>query len=222
MISRRSFLAGIGAGLAALTLPGCAGGSTAGNSAASGNVASNANATGGEGNAANANNAASVAAGTSGAASAALVLCFSATGNTWGVAQKVAAVAGATLERLEPAVAYTSEDLNYNDSSTRASAEQNEGTPRPEIAGGVPDMSAYGTIYLGYPIWWGKAPRIILTLLDDVDLAGKTVVPFCTSGSSGIDGSLSELKTAAAGVTWGNAKRFEASAGDAEIAAWLG
>ena len=154
------------------------------------------------------------------AASAAAVVCFSCTGNTLGIAQKVATAAQADLVRVEAAQPYTSDDLNYN-SDCRANQEQNGGTARPEIAGGIPDLAKYDTIYLGYPIWWGKAPRIILTLLEGESFAGKKIVPFCTSGSSPIDGSLDELKAAAAGALVANGQRFSIDASDAEIKAFV-
>ena len=150
------------------------------------------------------------------------VLCFSATGNTWGIAEKIGADLGVDPVRIEPQEPYTDTDLDYNDSSTRATVEQNEGTARPAIVDNIPDISSYGTVYLGYPIWWGKAPRIILTLLESGKLDGKKIITFCTSGSSDIDGSLEELHAAAPNSTWGSSRRFASDATNASIASWLG
>ena len=217
MITRRAFLktglAAAGA-LAVGTLTACSSSSSS-TSTASSSASSSASSA----SSAAASSAASSASQT--AAGKACVLCFSATGNTYAVAEKIAAAASAELIRIEAAEPYTSDDLNYNDTSTRATVEQNEGTARPEIAGGIPDVSAYDTVYLGYPIWWGKAPRIILTLLEGADFAGKNISLFCTSGSSSIDGSLSEIEAAAPKATFAKSQRFAASASEDDVKAWL-
>ena len=98
---------------------------------------------------------------------------------------------------LVPEQPYTSQDLDYNDESCRANQEQKDPAARPRIAGQPLDLSQYGTIYLGYPIWQGTAPRIINTFLDSYDLTGKTIRPFCTSGSSGIETSVADIRAAA-------------------------
>ena len=123
-----------------------------------------------------------------------LVIYFSCTGTTKGVAEKLANVTGADLYEIIPAVPYTEEDLNYNDRSTRASSEQDHPDTRPEIGGEDVDLTGYKTVYLGYPIWWGKEPRILCTFVESHDFTGMTVIPFCTSGSSGIGGSGSDLE----------------------------
>ncbi len=133
---------------------------------------------------------------------AVLVAYFSATGTTRGVAESIAEATGGVLYEIVPEVPYTADDLNYGDSTTRATQEQRDPSARPQIDGGVADMGEYDVIFLGYPIWWGKAPKIIYTFLESYEFAGKTVVPFCTSGSSGIEGSLSDLKAIASGATW--------------------
>lgn len=148
------------------------------------------------------------------------VVYFSCTGNTQAVAEKVAASTGGELLRLEAAEPYTAADLNYN-SDCRANAEQDSVTDRPATAQPAPDISGYDTVYLGYPIWWGKVPRVVLTYLESVDLAGKTVVPFCTSGSSGIGGSLDELHAAAPNANWREGSRFASSTTQSEIDRWV-
>ena len=102
------------------------------------------------------------------------------------VAEKIASITGADLYEIVPAVPYTEEDLNYNDSSTRATVEQNDPDVRPEIAGEPLSLEGYATIYLGSPIWWGQEPRIMDTFVESYDFKGLTVIPFCTSASSGI------------------------------------
>ena len=156
-------------------------------------------------------------AGNTGAA----VVFFSATGHTAPIAEYVATALGADLFRIEAAEPYTDEDLNYNDSSSRATMEQNAGDPRPAIAGALPDLAAYRTVLIGHPIWWGRVPRIMLTLAENVDLAGKTVTTFCTSGSSDIGSSADELAAASdPSATWVHGRRFAIGTGYDEAAEW--
>lgn len=128
------------------------------------------------------------------------VIYFSCTGNTRTAAERIRDLTGADLIELVPEQPYTSQDLDYNDESCRANQEQKDPAARPRIAGQPLDLSQYGTIYLGYPIWQGTAPRIINTFLDSYDLTGKTIRPFCTSGSSGIETSVADIRAAAPGV----------------------
>lgn len=128
------------------------------------------------------------------------VIYFSCTGNTRTAAERIRDLTGADLIELVPEQPYTSQDLDYNDESCRANQEQKDPAARPRIAGQPLDLSQYGTIYLGYPIWQGTAPRIINTFLDSYDLTGKTIQPFCTSGSSGIETSVADIRAAAPGV----------------------
>ena len=113
-----------------------------------------------------------------------LVVYFSATGNTKNVAERIAAATGAELAEIVPAQPYTAGDLNYSDHTTRATVEQNTPDARPEIAHDI-SLDGYITVYLGYPIWWGQAPRILSTFVESHDFTGITVIPFCTSGGSG-------------------------------------
>ena len=151
-----------------------------------------------------------------------LVCYFSATGNTEGVAQKIASVSGGELYEIVPAEEYTSADLEYNDPDSRATAEQDDPSVRPEIAS--PDLSLEGvtTIYLGYPIWWGEEPRIMDTFVESYDFDGITVIPFCTSGSSGIETSSSNLEEVAGSGNWLEGRRFEADVSEDEIADFIG
>lgn len=128
------------------------------------------------------------------------VIYFSCTGNTRTAAERIRDLTGADLIELVPEQPYTSQDLDYNDESCRANQEQKDPAARPRIAGQPLDLSQYGTIYLGYPIWQGTAPRIIKTFLDSYDLTGKTIRPFCTSGSGGIETSVADIRAAAPGV----------------------
>ena len=153
--------------------------------------------------------------------SSTLVAYFSATGNTEGVAQHLQAVLGAGLYEIVPAEPYSDDDLNYNVSDCRANQEQNDPDARPAIDGGVENMDSYDVIFLGYPIWWGEAPRIISTFLESYDLTVKTIVPFCTSASSGIGGSAEHLAALYGSAVWLEGIRFNPGASQEEVAAWV-
>ena len=115
-----------------------------------------------------------------------LVAYFSASGTTAKVAKDLAAATNADLFEIAPAVPYTRADLNWNNSASRSSVEMNDESARPAITGAVADMAAYDTVFLGFPVWWYVEPRIIDTFLEAYDFAGKKVVPFATSGGSGL------------------------------------
>ncbi len=129
-----------------------------------------------------------------------LVVYFSATGTTKSAAGKVKKADKADIFRLVPRTPYTSKDLDY-DTDCRANREQNKPSSRPAIATGIKNLKQYSTVYIGYPIWWGKEPRIIRTFLYKYSMKGKTVIPFCTSGSSGISGSMSGIRAGAKKAT---------------------
>ena len=149
-----------------------------------------------------------------------LVLYFSATGTTKGVAEKIVALTGADLVEIIPAQPYTAEDLNYNDRTTRATVEQNTPDARPEIANEI-SLDGYDTIYLGYPIWWGQAPRIMSTFVESYDFAGITVIPFCTSGSSDIGQSDDTLAVQAGSGSWLQGRRFSGNVSEDELQMWI-
>ena len=149
-----------------------------------------------------------------------LVAYFSATNTTEGVAQRLADGLDADIYEITPAIPYTSADLNYNDNSSRTSIEMNDPNSRPAISGSVENMEQYDVIFIGYPIWWGQAPRIISTFLESYDFSGKTIVPFCTSGSSPIGSSATSLESLAAGASWAAGRRFSASVSQDELVQW--
>lgn len=126
--------------------------------------------------------------------SKALVAYFSATGTTRRVAERLARVAQADLFEIEPAVPYSGADLDWTDKASRTSKERSDSAIRPALAVKLGDASAYDTVYLGFPIWWYVAPRIIVTFLESSDFSGKTIVPFATSGGSGMGRTVEELK----------------------------
>ena len=151
----------------------------------------------------------------------ALVVYFSCTGTTKGVAEKLAKVTGADLYEIVPAVPYTDEDLNYSDRSTRATSEQDHPDTRPEIGGEDIDLAGYNTVYIGYPIWWGEEPRILCTFVEAHDFTGMAVIPFCTSGGSGIGRSGRDLAELAGTGTWLDGARHSGSISEDELLAWL-
>ena len=150
-----------------------------------------------------------------------LVAYFSCSGNTEKMAGYVAEATGGTLFEIEPAVPYTAADLDYGDSSTRATAEQNDPAARPEIANSVDNMAHYDTVYLGFPIWWGKEPKIIDTFLESYDFSDKIVIPFCTSASSGISTAMNNIRNEIPGATVLDGKRFAASTAAETVSAWV-
>ena len=144
-----------------------------------------------------------------------VVLYFSATGTTKSIAERIAKASDSDIIEIIPKDKYTSSDLDYN-SDCRANKEQNDSNARPEIKNKI-DISKYDVIYLGYPIWWGKNPKIILTLLDTYDFKGKIIFPFCTSGSSGIEESIKDLKEYNPSLTIKDGKRFSSNTSEHEI-----
>ena len=144
-----------------------------------------------------------------------VVLYFSATGTTKKIAERIASKSGSDIIEIIPKIEYTSDDLNYN-SDCRANREQNDSSARPEIKNTI-DISKYDVIYLGYPIWWGTNPKIILTLLDTYDFTGKAIVPFCTSGSTDISGSVNDLRKYDSKLNIKDGKTFTTSDSDEDI-----
>lgn len=149
-----------------------------------------------------------------------LVAYFSATGTTRGVAEQLADGLSADLYEMTPEQAYTSADLNYHDENSRSTQEMNDATARPAISTSVENMDQYDVIFLGYPIWWSDAPRIVDTFLESYDFSGKTIVPFCTSASSGIGSSASNLEKLTHGATWLDGQRFSGSETQETVLAW--
>ena len=146
------------------------------------------------------------------------VIYFSATGTTKKVAEIISNEVNADLIEIIPKEKYTSSDLNWNDSKSRTSIECNDSASRPAIEN-ILEVSKYDVIYLGYPIWWGDVPHIILTFLDTYQLDSKTIIPFCTSGGSGISQSMNTLKNYNKNIHWIDGKRLSSSG--SEIKNWL-
>lgn len=151
-----------------------------------------------------------------------LIVYFSRTGNTKSAAETISKVTGGTLYEITPAQAYTDEDIDYNNSSSRTTIEQNDKSVRPQISGTIENWQQYTTVYIGYPIWWGQEPRIMDTFAESYDFTGKTVIPFCTSASSSIGSSDTDLKSLASNKgTWTAGKRLTAQSSETEIKSWI-
>ena len=150
-----------------------------------------------------------------------LVAVFSVTGTTRGVAEKIAAITGGDLYEIQAATPYTDADLNWHDSKSRTSVEQNDKRVRPEIAGERIALDGYTTIYVGFPIWWGEEPRILDTFVESYDFTGVTMIPFCTSSSSGIGRSGKNLEENAQSGVWLDGKRFAGGVSEKELRAWI-
>ena len=150
-----------------------------------------------------------------------LVAYFSATGTTKGVAEHIANGLSCDIYEIVPEDPYTDADLNYNDNNSRTTIEMSDSSVRPAISGSVENMDQYDVVFLGYPIWWGEAPRIISTFVESYDFSGKTIVPFCTSGGSGIGSSASNLEKLTEGATWIDGQRLNGSDSQDTVMEWV-
>ena len=148
-----------------------------------------------------------------------LVVYFSATGTTARAARTIAEATGGTLREIAPRQAYTVADLDWNDRRSRSSVEMDDPAARPALKGGRLDIAAHDVIFIGYPIWWDQAPRVINTFIESHDLRGKTLVPFATSGGSGIGNSVKELRKAYPELDWRDGKLLN-GASRAAIQEW--
>lgn len=151
-----------------------------------------------------------------------LVAYFSCTGSTKVLAENAAEVLKADLYEIVPEKKYTNEDLNYKDESTRATVEQKDNSARPAINGKVSSFEKYDTIVIAYPIWWGQAPRIINTFLENYNFSGKKIVPICTSISSDVGSSADALHTLSpASTKWVEGKLFSKNTAKQELEQWF-
>ena len=148
-----------------------------------------------------------------------LVAYFSASGTTKEAAERLAKAAGADLFEIKPAIPYTSADLNWMDKESRSSVEMNDPDSRLEIAETMPNMADYDTVFIGFPIWWYVAPHIIHTFLESCDFSGKTLVPFATSGGSGMGKTVDELRKLCPNADW-KAGKLVNGVSDQALAAW--
>ena len=150
-----------------------------------------------------------------------LVAYFSATGVTANVAKTLADVAGADLYEITPEVPYTEADLNWRDEKARSTIERNEPSIRPAVAGRLENMEEYDIIFVGFPIWWYVAPSIINTFLESYDFTGKRIIPFATSGGSGMGKTNQKLQSSCAGAILMDGKVLSSRESRDSLAAWV-
>ncbi len=150
-----------------------------------------------------------------------LVAFFSCTGTTKKVAENLAKAIGSDLYEILPTKLYTNADLNWTDKTSRSSLEMNDKNSRPEIATKVSNMEDYDTIFIGFPIWWYVAPKIINTFLESYDFSGKKIIVFCTSGGSGLGNTVANLEQSISSNTEIiEGKRFGANTSIEELKEW--
>ena len=152
--------------------------------------------------------------------SKALVAYFSASGVTSKVAKNLASAIGADIFEIKPVQKYSKADLNWMDKRSRSSVEMNDRSSRPAIAERVNQMSDYDIVFIGFPIWWYREPSIIDTFMETYDFSGKTIVPFATSGGSGLGDSAENMQTLAKGAKVEDGKRFGRNASASELKNW--
>jgi flavodoxin len=151
-----------------------------------------------------------------------MVAYFSASGTTANVAKKMAEAIGADLFEIKPETPYTGADLNWQNKNSRSSVEMNDRSSRPAIAVKAADMPQYDVVFVGFPVWWYREPSIIDTFMESYDFAGKTVIPFATSGGSGLGDSAANMQKLAKGAKVVNGKRFSGSVSSEELKVWAG
>lgn len=150
-----------------------------------------------------------------------LVAYFSATNTTEGVAKHISDALNADLYEITSAIPYTSADMDYHDDGSRSTLEMNDPNSRSENSGAVDNMEQYDVVFIGYPIWWGEAPRILCTFVESYDFSGKTIVPFCTSGGSGVGSSASNLERLTNGAEWLSGTRLNGGASKNDVVSWI-
>ncbi len=149
-----------------------------------------------------------------------LVAYFSAGGVTARAAKKLAQAAGADIFEIKPEIPYTEADLNWMDKKSRSTIEMNDPNSRPAIEGKLYNMEEYDVIFLGFPIWWYVAPTIINTFLESYDFTGKTIVPFATSGGSGMGNTNSRLQKSCSGANLVPGKMLNGRLSENELKTW--
>ena len=150
-----------------------------------------------------------------------LVAYFSASGVTRGVAEIIGQSTGGTIFEIVPETKYSDDDLNWRNENSRSSVEMKDPSSRPAIVGKVENLSDYDIVFLGYPIWWNVAPHVVNTFIEANDLSGKTVVPFCTAGSSTIDNSVAELRKVLPNAKVLDGKKLFSHSTREDVDAWI-
>ena len=149
-----------------------------------------------------------------------LVAFFSASGVTAKTAQKLAQAVDADIFEIKPEQAYTSADLNWTDKNSRSSVEMNDSSCRPAIKDRFPNMEQYKVVFVGFPIWWYVAPKIINTFLESYDFTDKKIIPFATSGGSGMGKTNAELEPSCPGAVLMPGRKLDSSVSKQDLKAW--
>ena len=150
-----------------------------------------------------------------------LVTYFSASGETKRVAEKIASITNGDLFEIEPKEKYTNADLDWTNKQSRSSVEMKNKSFRPEIKENSLDISSYDTILIGFPIWWGVCPTVVNTFIESKDFTGKTLIPFCTSGGSGMSYAENDLKETYPNYNWKEGKRLTGRENDEDLKNWI-
>lgn len=150
-----------------------------------------------------------------------LVAYFSASGVTKRLAENLAKAASAELFEIVPEQAYTSEDLNWQNKQSRSSVEMNDRSCRPAISSKVEDMAQYSHVFIGFPVWWYREPSIIDTFMESYDWNGITVIPFCTSGGSGLGDAGKNMQALGKGAKVIDGKRLSGNTSEADLKVWV-
>ena len=150
-----------------------------------------------------------------------LISYFSASGVTKGVAEKIATAVNGDLFEVEPVENYTDEDLDWRNKQSRSTIEMNNRSFRPPVLNKVQNINEYDKLIIGFPVWWYTAPTIINTFIESLDFAGKTLIPFCTSGGTGISGCEKDLRNAYPGYNWKEGKRLTGREDKSFIENWI-
>lgn len=150
-----------------------------------------------------------------------LVTYFSASGVTKSVAKRLANIVNGDLYEIEPKERYTDEDLDWRNKQSRSSLEMKNNESRPEIILKNIDIDNYDTILIGFPIWWGVAPRVVNTFIESINLNGKTIIPFCTSGGSGMSYCENYLRKTYPNFNWKQGKRLFGNEDEETIKNWI-
>ena len=150
-----------------------------------------------------------------------LVAYFSASGVTAKAAKKLAKAEEADIFEIKPKISYTAADLDWTNKKSRSTLEMSDPACRPEIVGRVDNMDKYGTIFVGFPIWWGREPSVVDTFLDSYDFTGRKIVPFCTSGGSGIEKATEHIREIVGdGVAYDIGKRLGGEITENDLKIW--
>ena len=151
-----------------------------------------------------------------------LISYFSASGVTKSVAERISSIVNGDLFEIEPVNKYTSADLDWTNKQSRSSIEMNDKSSRPEVKNKVDNVDDYDTVLIGFPVWWYTAPTIINTFIEENNLENKKVYVFVTSGGSGVDGSLNDLKSTYPNINFVSGKRLSSNVSETDITSWIG